>query len=356
MGPPWHYNGISKVVAELCKRLSKSFEIEIFCTNMGGEQVGDSLWEDIPVHTFKGHGIYGISPTLYSELKKKVKSFDLIYAHGFSTFPILATILTNRNLPLILQPHFHPPALGLGMARFLIRKFHDQFLGEYIFNETTKILCVSETEREWLCDRFAIERNKISKVGNGVWIEPIHEAEPYEINYRLLLYVGRLVKYKNVQFIIEAMKYLPQEYRLLIIGDGKFKPTLQKRIYRLGLGHRVSIMSGLPNEQIYRWMKTCSLLINLSEREAFGLTVLEALAAGKPVIVNYRGGLAELADKFKTSVFPIKVDKSSREELAKLIVEKTDAKVVIDNLIEHSWDNVSLRVKRILNELNKRNT
>jgi len=93
-------------------------------------------------------------------------------------------------------------------------------------------------------------------------------------------------------------------------------------------------------------MKTCSLFVNLSSVEAFGMTVLEALAAGKPVIVNDKGGLREIAEKFHDAVISIHAESISAERLASLI-EKAIGKVAKIDVSEYNWNCVVDKIEDI---------
>ena len=125
---------------------------------------------------------------------------------------------------------------------------------------------------------------------------------------KLILYVGRLEKYKNIHLIIPALKHLPEDYYLYIIGEGPYQTDLIKLIKNLNLTKHVKILGHLSDKETNQWMKTSSVFITLSDIEAFGITVLEALAANTPVIVNNKGGLSELADKFPNEVMRMESD------------------------------------------------
>jgi glycosyltransferase involved in cell wall biosynthesis len=149
------------------------------------------------------------------------------------------------------------------------------------------------------------------------------------------------------------MKYVPEEYYLHIIGNGSYKRDLLKLIRQLKLEKKVRILSDLSDDEIYWWLKTCNLCINLSEAEAFGITVIEALCAGKPVIVNDRGGLAELAKNFPQAILPVKIEKGfSHKKLAELIILHY-AKEIDVNLGPFAWKNIAERIKEVYNDAGK---
>jgi len=96
-------------------------------------------------------------------------------------------------------------------------------------------------------------------------------------------------------------------------------------------------------------MKSCDLFVNLSSVEAFGMTVLEALAAGAPAVVNAAGGLGEFAERFG-GVKSIDVEATSSESIAELM-EESILGVVKEDLSGYDWRNISLRVENAYMDL-----
>jgi glycosyltransferase involved in cell wall biosynthesis len=80
--------------------------------------------------------------------------------------------------------------------------------------------------------------------------------------------------------------------------------------------------------------------VNLSEIEAFGITVLEALAAGTPALVNEKLGLRELARRFDRAVFSIPVEAVSARELAETIRDVAGIDIGLVDLNDFRWDRI----------------
>ena len=99
-----------------------------------------------------------------------------------------------------------------------------------------------------------------------------------------LLYVGKLRKYKGVEFLIEAIKTL--DVKLTIIGDGEREKAIRKLISNYGLESKVELFKNIPLEDLKIFYKNSSLFVlpSINETEAFGIVQLEALANGLPVI------------------------------------------------------------------------
>jgi glycosyltransferase involved in cell wall biosynthesis len=101
----------------------------------------------------------------------------------------------------------------------------------------------------------------------------------------LLLFVGRLVYYKGLKYLISAMRLLP-DAKLVIIGSGPLQATLQKQIADLQLDKRVVILSNIPDTELHAFYEACDVFVLPSTEmsEAFGLVQVEAMACGKPVV------------------------------------------------------------------------
>jgi glycosyltransferase involved in cell wall biosynthesis len=138
-------------------------------------------------------------------------------------------------------------------------------------------------------------------------------------------------------------------YHFYIIGSsGSYKSELVSLVRQLNLEDRVRILENVSDTEKYRWLKSCTVFINLSGVEAFGITVLEALAAGRPVIINEQGGLSEFGQRF-SGVYPIAIDRNQSnmdEVLSRTINGIKDISPKVD-LEEYNWDRIVERIETI---------
>jgi glycosyltransferase involved in cell wall biosynthesis len=191
-------------------------------------------------------------------------------------------------------------------------------------------------------ERFAIS-NKIAVIHPGVNADEIQDAKPFKFSGKLVLYVGRLERYKNIQRVVEAIKYLPQDFAFYVIGEGSYKSELAAIIEQNQLGARVRLLGACTDAGLYRWMKTSSLLVNLSEVESFGITVLEALAAGKPVLINGKTGPRELALRFGWAISLINLEGVNSLQLARAIDRAVHVEIGPVDLSDFRWDSIADR-------------
>ena len=100
----------------------------------------------------------------------------------------------------------------------------------------------------------------------------------------LILFVGRIVPYKGLRYLIEAMKEI--EAQLLIIGKGPLENRLKRLAKRLGIGNKIIWTGEVNRKDLISFYHACALLVlpSISNSEAFGIVQLEAFTCGKPVI------------------------------------------------------------------------
>ncbi len=118
------------------------------------------------------------------------------------------------------------------------------------------------------------------------------ELEQLKKNYagkKVLLFVGRLVPYKGLKYLIHAMREVVEKYNeavLLIVGDGVLKSELEAIVKKLNLTKHVKFLSEIHNKDLtpYYYLSDMFILPSIYKSEAFGIVQLEAMACSKPII------------------------------------------------------------------------
>jgi glycosyltransferase involved in cell wall biosynthesis len=150
---------------------------------------------------------------------------------------------------------------------------------------------------------------------------------------------SRLVKWKNIDFLIKAMKELP-EYKLVIYGKGPEKKRLQKIIKDLKVNN-VFMHGAVPYTRIQSYIKACDYFALASSYEPFGIAVLDALIVKVPVIVSSVGGMPELVDK-NGLVFKENNIKDFKKKLKKL------KNIKVSSIQKYEWKNLIKDYMRLL--------
>jgi glycosyltransferase involved in cell wall biosynthesis len=338
--------GIETHVKEISERLARNHEIEVICADLRPSLNQTENINGVKVTRFSSlllkNSLF-FAPSMLSYLRNN--RYDIVHAHNYHAFPaFFASRIADTTF--IFTPHYH----GKGSNAFtniLLKPYHHW--GKKIFNRAKKIICVSEFEKNLVKKDFNLQDERLTIIPNGINIRMINEARPFSIDRNLILYLGRLDRYKHIDSTVRAMTYLP-DFDFYIIGrSGNYKENLHKLIKSLNLENRVKILDRVSDQDKYRWLKTCSVFINLSDTEAFGITVLEAIAAGKSVIVNNSGGLREFVGKYSDEVIGIEknqlADDHFSSELANLIKRRSGLEFSHD-LLWYNWSTISQKIEQ----------
>jgi glycosyltransferase involved in cell wall biosynthesis len=144
-----------------------------------------------------------------------------------------------------------------------------------------------------------------------------------EANRPVVLFVGRLVPYKGVDVLLEALSGLDAVG--LIVGDGPLRPRLEARAQALGIENRVKFLGSVGDEELAALYRACHVFVlpSVTRQEAFGVVQLEAMAAGKPVVSTDLGtGVGWVNRDGETGyVVPPRDPAALREALRRLLAD-----------------------------------
>lgn len=179
-------------------------------------------------------------------------------------------------------------------------------LEKFIYSSFDNIISISDATQQnlinWLKPKQK-DMQKFTVINNGINIEKFKEAKPYDkamINNKLtsdtklLCMVGRFSKAKDQSTIIKAMKDIPEDIHLLLVGEGPLKQYNEKLSEDIGVSNRVHFLG--YRDDVERILKTSDIVIQSSNWEGFGLSAVEGMAVGKPIIASDVEGLRDVVD------------------------------------------------------------
>jgi glycosyltransferase involved in cell wall biosynthesis len=252
-------------------------------------QVGDSRSEErigeVQICRFPptvSSQVYPVSLHLFRHLRSHAADFDLVHAHSYHT--LVGHAAYGTSLPLVFTPHYH----GTGHTPF--RAFLHRFyrpLGARVFREADAVICVSEAERDLLIKDFPAIAPKIVTIPNGVEAKtPLPGRDDAMPTEPVVLTVGRLERYKNIDLIIDAFQGLSTPAALVVVGDGPDRPRLERRA-AAGASCRPVIFTGrISDKMLERWFGNATVIASASDHEAFGITLADGLASGVRVVAS----------------------------------------------------------------------
>ena len=347
---PSNIGGVERLVREFSKRLSKEYDIRVICSGPSKYEYSNCVRTTV----VKGYPFpHSLAPGLAPGLYGAVKAADptIIYAHVYTSYVsyiVWKMKRYNRKVKVVFHTHYHDT--GANFFNSIVRKFYDRTLGPRFLEQADVIIANSNSELRELRRDFGKDIPAFV-VHGGVDVSNIRAADRFELEKSIipLLWVGRLETYKNPYFALETIAQLPEYFHLFVIGDGPERGGLESAVKRLGAEGRVHFLGKVSNHDLYSWYKTAHAFLNFSSSESFGLTCIESLAAGTPVVANQDGhGLSETISRFPNYVRGCDVRRDTPKNVAALVEETCLLKPVSVDINEFDWNALADAVSDIL--------
>jgi glycosyltransferase involved in cell wall biosynthesis len=243
-----------------------------------------------------GDPLYIPSPSLSKELANE--NADIIHVHNINTMlpTFLALLRDHVHGAMVLQPHYHQH--GQNIARDSFFSIYKKLLRVIALQRYDIIISNSRYEKEKLLRDFPNVSGKLKLVPEEYSIEVPPDViwNPSDKPIRIL-YVGALVKYKNVDAVLHAFKALTieqPETELVIVGAGAEADQLVALASKLQISDKITMKKELAQDELWQEYASASVVILLSSFESFSRTVHEARAIGVPIVVYNYGALSEL--------------------------------------------------------------
>jgi glycosyltransferase involved in cell wall biosynthesis len=338
--------GVERVTKNIYERLMLKgyYDVTIYSTTLSYQLLGWHKIKKVKIKTYFAfapfNAYYLPSPLMFKDLLSA--NYDIIHIYNIHSLTAIVGYLAKKRSKLVISPYYH----GRGHSRFANTLWTPyRSLVKKILFKADVIIVNSDVQKKLLLRDFRIPVKKLYLVYDGVNLEGIKDANPYEIDDKIILYVGRLERYKNVHLGILALKYLPLKFKYVIIGRGPYENKLKEITVNNNLQDRVIFLGHQPDHVVWRWLKTASVFIHLSEVESFGMTCIEALAAGCPVVANDDGlGLSETISLYPNQIFVYKVNSEPVNKLAEKIILASEMKPISADVNIFSWEKIVERI------------
>lgn len=297
--------GIALYTRELYRALSESgVEVERWGARMSGEAPRG--------HRNRSGWTLGLLPRWLQE-----RSPSLFHAVSNFNLPLMQTpgvpyVLTVHDLVPLLLPETVSTAFRWQFRLWLARSLE----------VAQQVICVSETARASVLERFDVDPRKLTVIHHGVdhvervappdsttvkWLDALGLQEPW------VLYAGALDARKNVELVVRAVERLfdgGQRVTLVLAGQRWFGAgRIEQELMRVKeRGVDVRILGYLQDPVFYALMRRAGVFVFPSRYEGFGLPPLEAMRLGVPAIVSTEGSLPEVCGEGAARVGPDDVD------------------------------------------------
>ena len=229
-------------------------------------------------------------PSIFFKLLKLMRKYDIVHTHNTS-------------------PQFFAALAGLFCRCKLITTEHStsnrrrnywlfEILDKWMYEQYDRIVCISDATKESLTEYIGSVKTKAIVINNGIDVQKFKSAVPLslsEVNTKkfVVTMVSGFRYQKDHDTLLRAMSYLNKDkYEIWLVGEGDRRSVIVDLIRELNLSQNVRLWGS--SDDIPSIMKSSDVIVQSSHIEGFGLTAVEGMAAGKPVIASNVPGLSQV--------------------------------------------------------------
>ncbi|MFH0978800.1 MAG: glycosyltransferase family 4 protein [Candidatus Woesearchaeota archaeon] len=224
----------------------------------------------------------------------KQTKFDVIHCHDWMTYPAGIQVKRMTKKPLVLHIHATEFDRTGGNPNQVVYDIEREG-----FHTADKICAVSNFTKQKVVEHYGVSPDKVEVVHNAVeFSDPMpYQDFPIKKNDRIVLFLGRITLQKGPEyFLYAARKVLDYEknVKFLVVGTGDMEHFMIDKAAELGIADKVLFAGFMRGKDIDRAYKMADLYVMPSVSEPFGITPLEAMRNGTPVIISKQSGVSEV--------------------------------------------------------------
>lgn len=324
--------GVEKVAYDLMTGLSTNeIHCDMLCATVAGKGKTIRLnpyAQLMECHSWGKAAATMIAPSMITTLRKVCPSYDIVHVHHPDPMAALALALSGYKGKVVL--HWHS---DIQKQKYLLRLYRP--LQDWLLRRADLIVGTSPV---YLDESSFLKKVQQKTVCLPIGVPPIL-PEPEAVDKlrkqygekKIVFSLGRLVAYKGFTHLVEAARFLKDDYVILIGGTGALKQALSQQIKRLGLENKVVLLGRIPENELPTYFGACKVfcLPSVQKTEAFGIVQIEAMSCGKPVVAT-RIPQSGVPWVNKHGVSGLNVMPGNAGELARAIQDIADNESVYD--------------------------
>jgi glycosyltransferase involved in cell wall biosynthesis len=284
---PPHLGGMEKGTALRAERfVDRGYNVSVYTSNRGYTHKAKSKSKaKVEVHYLKSIE-FAHTPIIFTLFFRllALPRHSLVHLHVAQAFSpeIVYLISKLKRIPYIA--HIHLDVSPSGPLGILLESYKKLFL-KRVLKSAAKIICQTDLQKSQIASRYGLPMETIAVIPNGI-------AEEYFVGKRTnqnpaprLLFVGRLGVQKNLSLLIEAVSQMQTSVFLDIVGEGELRKDIEALIQKYGL-HNVKLHGQKIGNELLDFYKSADIFVLPSFQEGMSNSMLEALAAGLPVVAS----------------------------------------------------------------------
>ena len=282
---------------------ARGHRVTLFCSSFPGAPHEETI-DGIRIVREGGRYLFNFRVAFRYWSRFRKERFDVVI-DDMNKIPFFTPLFVRRPLVVIVhhlfgKSIFQEAALPIAAYVFVLEKLAVRVVRRHL----TPMFVVSEsTKSEVMTHGISAETLRI--VPNCVDHTRYRPLGGSRSSTPLVGYFGRLKKYKSVDHLLDAFRIVMDQHpdaQLVVIGDGDYRPALERRARDLGLSEAVRFTGYVDEEEKVRLLCDVWFLVNTSAKEGWGLTVIEANACGTPVIASDVPGLRDAVRDGETGI------------------------------------------------------
>lgn len=366
--------GAGRVAHELAEAFAREHQVVMICPQKTtGLQAKDQELEIYGVRSAGDDEFH--MPVLSVKSVRSIFDFlgqiqpDVIHAHDPALIGLICQVWARMNrVPFVHTAHVLPSkVLDFGTTdalnvKLLKSNFSESIthrvLGDFYAN-CDAIIALNETAEESIRD-FGY-RGQLYVIPNGrnlAKYQDVQIADPTQ-EEKLITFVGYLNERKNQSYLLHVLRYLPENYRLQLIGKA-LDPAYQKKLdlirdrYNLG---RVEFLGQVPHEEIPEYLGKAHVFPSASQMEVQSLVIIEALASGTPVVGLSNETVDELVDEWVGTRLPEDTDPEEfAAEIERIVSQDPEdyrkmCRSARERVSQLDWSNIVRQTEQAYREL-----
>lgn len=377
---PHLVGGAEVAIKEITDRLGSDFEFDMVTLYAGKnrfERIGNvNVYRVGPNVKIVGNTVPQISYIMKCAYVASAffKSLILYHTHHYEfTWSVIASFNAYANLffswihpkipfLLTLQEGDTPEHIKKATTLPILYRLYKK-----IFKRASSIQTISNYLASYARDMGA--ECGVVVVPNGVnyqfFSEPAQQSQIKALQHELgiessdtvLITTSRLVQKNGVGDIIDALSHISESTKLLILGTGPLEEMLKEKTILLKLDSRVKFVGFVPHRELPLYLQASHIFVRPSLSEGFGISFIEAMAAGLPVIATNVGGIPDFLTDRVTGLFcEVGNGKSVAEKVELLMTDQNLKESIVKNAREmvkekYDWDLVSKGMREVFGKV-----
>ena len=314
-------------------------------------------WTDVWKQRYTFSGKYGANlmeevaryAMVAAQVAKDLEGqFDVIHAHDWLTY--FAGIAAKRVSGKPLVVHMHATEFDRSGENINRRVYAIEKAG---MQAADRVIAVSELTRRIVIGKYGIPAEKVVTVHNAVRFGESEEAVPERaVKDKVVTFLGRITYQKGPDYFVEAAAKVLQrvpDVRFVMAGSGDLMNHVVRRVAQLGIADRFHFTGFLKGGEVQRMFRLSDVYVMPSVSEPFGISPLEAMRSGVPVIISRQSGVAEVLD------YAIKVNYWDVDALADAIyglltypaLGRMFASKGLEEVTGLKWTNAAAKIKTV---------